>query len=81
MVELVLPRIAFSVKEAWFGCHLLLAPLLPWEPRMPKLSLSERVLIWDAFSPLFADSSSEHRHWAPMVEDVQWAVFRLTFDA
>ena len=29
IVELVLARTALSVKEAWVGCHLLLAPLIP----------------------------------------------------
>ena len=36
-MDLALPRIALSMKETWFGCHLLLAPLLPWKPWMPKL--------------------------------------------
>ena len=81
MVELVLARIALSVKETWFGCHLLLVPLIPWKPWMPKLGRFERVLVWDAFTPLFADSSSGNRQWVPMVEDVQRAVFRLTEDA
>ena len=81
MVELVLARTALSVKEAWFGCHLSLAPLIPWKPWMPKLGRFERVLVWGAFTPLFADSSSGHRQWVPMVEDAQRAVFRLNKDA
>ena len=81
MADLVLPRIALSVKEAWFGCHLLLAPLSPWKAWIPKLSQFERVLVLGAVKPLFADSSSGHRQWALMVEDAQWAVFRLIKDA
>ena len=81
MADLALSRIALSMKETRFGCHLLLVPLFPWKPWMPKLGRFERVLVWDSFTPLFADRSSGHRQWVPMVEDVQWAVFRLIKDA
>ena len=81
MVDLVVNRILASVKENWFGCHILLVPLLPWKPWVPKLSGFERVITWDANAPLFVDSSTGHREWLPSPEDVQWAVFRLTKDA
>ena len=81
MVDLFVARIAMSAKGAWFGCHLLLAPLIPRKPRMPKLGRFERVLVWGAFTLFFAESSSGRRQWVPMVEDAQRAVFRLTNDA
>ena len=81
MVDLVVNRIHASVKEYWFGCHLLLVPSIPWKPWTSKLGRFERVIVWDAFTPLFVDSSTGQRKWLPMVEDVQWAVLRLTKDA
>ena len=81
MVDLVVNRILASVKENWFGCHILLVPLLPWKPWVPKLSRFERVITWDADVPLFVDSSTGHREWLQAPEDVQWAVFRLTKNA
>ena len=81
VVDLVVNRIHASVKENWFGCHLLLAPLIPWRPWMSKLGRFERVIVWDAFAPLFVDSSTGKRKWLPMVEDAQWIALRLTKDA
>ena len=81
MVDLVVNRILASIKESWFGAHLLLVPLIPWKPWMPKLSRFERVIVWDAVAPLLVDSSSGRRKWLPTQEDVQWAVFRLIKDA
>ena len=81
IVDLVLPRIALSIKEAWFGCRLLLVLLFPWKPWVTEWSQFERVLVWGSFTPLYTDSSSGHRHWVPMAEDAQWAVFRLIKDA
>ena len=81
MAELVLARIAASMREAWVGSHLVLLPLLPWQPWFPRLSLYERVVEWSSDAQLFADSSSGHREWIPVVEEVRWAVFRLTKNA
>ena len=39
IVELVLARIAASMREDWTGSRLVLPPLLPWQPWFPKLSL------------------------------------------
>ena len=80
MVDLVANRILASLKENWFGTHLLLAPLIPWKPWVPKLSRFERVITWDANVPLFVDSTGQ-REWLQAPEDVQWAVFRLTKNA
>ena len=81
MVDLVANRILASIKENWFGAHLLLVPLIPWKPWLSKLSRFERVIVWGAVVPLFVDSSSGHREWLQTPEDVQWAVFRLTKEA
>ena len=81
MVDIVANRILASMKENWFGCHLLLVPLIPWKPWMPKLSRFERVIVWDTAAPLFIDGSSGHWQRLPVAEDVQWAVFRLIKDA
>ena len=81
MVDLVAGRIYASMKENWFGCHLLLVPLIPWKPWMTKLGRFERAMVWGALAPLFVDSSTGQREWVPMAEDAQWAVFRLTKDA
>ena len=81
MVDLVVNRILASIKENWVGTHLLLAPLIPWKPWMPKLSRFERVIVWGSSAPLFVDGSSGHREWLQAPEDVKWAVFRLTKNA
>ena len=81
MVDLVANRILASIKENWFGTHLLLVPLIPWKPWMPKLSRFERVIAWGSSIPLFVDSSSGHREWLQSPEDVKWAVFRLSKNA
>ena len=81
MVDLTIGRILASLREDWAGRHLLLVPLVPWKQWIPKLSLFERVMVWDAFTSLFVDSSSGRRCVVPMVEDVQWAVYRLIKNA
>ena len=81
MAELVLSRIASSMREAWRGTHLVMLPLLPWKTWFPKLSLFARELEWSADTQLFADSSSGHRAWVPVVDDIRWAVFSLTKSA
>ena len=81
MVELVLARIAAPMREARDGFHLVLPPLLPSKPWFPKLPLYERVAEWSSDAQLFADSSSGHREWISAVEEVRWAVFRLTKNA
>ena len=81
MVDLVVNRILASLKEDWSGSHILLVPMLPWKPWIPKLSRFERVLTWDAGVPLFVDSSTGRRERLASPEFAQWAVFRLTKDA
>ena len=78
MVDLVVNRILASIKEDWSGSHILLVPMLPWKPWIPKLSRFEQVLTWEAGVPLFVDSSTGHRERLASPEFVQWAVFRLT---
>ena len=58
MVDLLVSRIHASTKENWFGCHLVLVPLIPWKPWMSKLCRFERVIVWGAFTPLLVDSST-----------------------
>ena len=81
MAELVLARIAASMREDWIGSRLVRLPLLPWKPWFPRLPLYERAAEWSSGAQLFADSSSGHREWVPVVEEVRWAVFRLTKNA
>ena len=81
MAELVLTRIAASMREDWRGTHLVLLPLLPWKPRFPKLSQFAQEIQWGADTQLFADSISGHRVWVPVVDEVRWAFFRLTKSA
>ena len=81
MAELVLHRIFTSMRENWYGAHLVLLPLLPWKPWYPKLSLLRRETEWGTNVQLFADSSSGHRSWIPMGEDIHWAIFSLTKNA
>ena len=81
MAELVLARIAMSTREEWEGTHLVLAPLIPWKHCLPKLARFERALVWNADTQLFADSSLGERVRVPMMEEIRWAVFRLTKDA
>ena len=73
MAELVLARIAASMREEWFGTHLGLLPLIPWKHWLPKLALFARVLS--------RGSSPGRRLWVPVVGDVRWAVFRIAIDA
>ena len=77
----VVVPIAAPMREAWVGSHLALLPLLPWKAWFPKLPLYERVVEWRSDAQLFADSSSGHREWIPVAEEVRWAVFRLTKNA
>ena len=81
MVDLVLSRIASSMREDWRGTHLVLLPQLPWKPWFPKLPLYERVLEWNPDAQLFADSSTGQRKWVPVVDEIRWAVFRLAKNA
>ena len=57
MVDLVLTRIASSMKEDWLGAHLWLLPSLPWKSWGGKLAPFERVLSWPASTLLFVDTS------------------------
>ena len=60
---------------------MVLLPLFPWKPWFPRLSPYERVVEWNSDAQLFADGSSGHRKWVPVMDEVRWAVFRLTRDA
>ena len=81
MIDLVLARIASSMREEWFGTHLVLLPQLPLKPWFPRLPLYERVLEWNPGAQLFADSGTGQRKWAPVVGEIRWAVLRLTRNA
>ena len=81
MVDLVLSRIAASMREDWSGTHLALPPHLPRKPWFPRLPVYERVLEWNPDARLFADSSTGQRKWVPVADEIRWAVFRLTKNA
>ena len=48
MAELVLARVAASMREERQGAHLVLVPLIPWKHWLPKLARFQRVLAWAA---------------------------------
>ena len=81
MAELALARIAASTREEWQGTHMARLPQVHWKPWFPRLSRFERALEWNPDTHLFADSSTGHRTWVPMVEEIRRAVFRLTKNA
>ena len=81
MVDLVLSRIASSLKEAWFGVHLCLIPLLPRQNWGGKLAQFERVILRPAGTSLFVDRSYDKPAEAPNVGNVCWAALRVTKNA
>ena len=81
MIDLVVPRIASSMREEWFGTHLALLPQLPRKPWFPTLPLYGRVLEWNRGAQLFAYSSTDQRKWVPVVDGIRWAVSRSTRNA
>ena len=81
MAELVLARTAASMRGEWQGTHLALLPQIHWKPWFPRLSRFERALEWSPDARLFADNSSGHRAWVPMVKEIRRAAFRLAKNA
>ena len=81
MVELVLARIAAPMRKEWQGTQLALLPQAHWKPWFPRPPRFERVLEWSPDAHSFAGSSTGHRKWVPLVEEIRWAAFRLTKNA
>ena len=69
------------MREDWRGAHLVLLPQLPRKPWFPRLLLYGRVLEWNPDAQLSADSSAGQRKWVLVVDEIRWAVFRLTKNA
>ena len=78
---MVLDRIRMSMREFWFGAHVRLFPVQPWNGWISKLKGFAQVLEWGADSDLFTDRCAAFPRCVPNEENVAWMVMTMAKNA